>query len=232
LFGDGVCGSLLWRSTQYSFPICMGTALVILRFRRKFTPSLFGDGACDSLCLRSTTSQLVWGRCLRSSVLEEDSLKVCLGTVLAILCFWRKLTPSLFGVGACDSLFWKKIHFKFVMGWCDSSFLRSTPSKFVWGRCLRSFVFEEDSLQVCLGAVLAILCLGTRISLNLFGVGACDTVRLKKIQSKLVWGRCLRFFVCEEYSFPICLGTVLVILCFGIRFLPSLFGDGGCDSSF
>jgi hypothetical protein len=60
---------------------------------------------------------------------------------------------------------------------------------------LRFFVLEKDSLQVCLGTVLVILCF------------------LKKIHSEFVWGRCLRFFVFEEYFFPICLGTVLAILC-------------------
>ena len=198
-----------------------------------FFLELFGDGACDSsflflrrfpfkfvwgesLLSKKSISKFVWGRRLRFFVFEKDYLQLCLGTVLAIRRFGRRLCPNLFGDGACDSLVLKKIH-----------------STFVWGRCLRLSVFEKDYLQNCLGTVLAVRDFWGRLYPNLLGDVACVSLLfLKKIISKFVWGRCLRFVVFEKVSVQICLGTVLAILCFWIlkKWCPSSFGDGACDS--
>ena len=78
-------------------------------------------------------------------------------------------------------------------------------------------------------------------------------MRRDLIYLTFAWGRCSRFFGFEEYSFPICLGTGLAILCSRKRFTPScveeysfwiclgtvlailsfwdMFGDGACDPS-
>ena len=83
------------------------------------------DGACDSSFTKKTHFKFVWGRCLRFLVFEQDLLQVCLGTVLAIVWVREVRRPNLFGDGACDSLFLKKIHSKFFLnllgdGACDS----------------------------------------------------------------------------------------------------------------